>query len=518
MIRGKDFLRWGCVVYLYIAVTETNPGEENNGIGAVEEYSKAEEERVVTPTQSTTVQIVTAADDFDVPASSRWDRATKRTVIVLMIIVICALLWMSRAVLPIIIFAGIIAYLLSPIVDTLDRLRIPRSLSTIVLFFLLLIGFILLPVLLIPVLLNQLSSLANYNPQQITRDVIEWLGTTLDNLPDSIIVPILGLEFPIGNTMQELQTNFQQYLVIPTIAELLNYMQQVIGTTTSVVSSTAVFGISVVGGIVQFLFTFLVIFFTSLYLTKDAPKIRSYVQSLFPPSYQPEFGELLRRISRIWQAFFRGQIVLCLFIGTVTWISLELAGMPGALILGAVAGVLEIVPNLGPTLAMLPAVVVALIQGSEVLGPLGIDNVSFALITIAIYFIIQQLENNIIVPRIIGDSVNLHPIVVICGVVVGFNVGGLLGAFLAAPVVASLRVMGGYIHAKLLDYPPFEEQQYRPRPRLWSYRRSGQGEDARRLAMDDTPPSGEHDEVIDDDSSGPSSLDDQRTPTATVST
>ncbi len=466
------------------------------------------------------VMPVDTADELEVPASSRWDRATKRTVIVLMIIAICALLWLSRTVLPIIIFAGIVAYLLSPIVDMLDRLRIPRSLSTIGLFLLLLIGLILLPVLLIPVLLTQLSSLANYNPQQITRDVIDWLGNSLDNLPEMITVPIVGLEFPIGNTVQELQANFQQYLVIPTIAELLNYMQQVIGTTTTVVSSTAVIGISVVGGIVQFLFTFLVIFFMSLYLTKDAPKIRSYVQGLFPPSYQPEFGELLRRISRIWQAFFRGQILLCLIIGLVTWGALAVAGMPGALILGAVAGALEIIPNLGPTLAMLPAVIVALIQGSDVLGPMGIDNVSFAFITIGIYFLIQQLENNIVVPRVIGDSVNLHPIIVICGVVVGFNVAGILGAFLAAPVVASLRVIGSYIHAKLLDYPPFEDHLLSsPRARLWSYRRTVHGNELRRNQAERLPsPETEADEAPEKQTEPNSTLEENPTSTATAST
>ncbi len=426
----------------------------------------------------------------DVPASSRWDRATKRTVVVLLIIFGAVVLWLIQPVLPILIFAGIIAYLLSPIVDLLDRLRIPRSLSTIVLFMLLLVSFILLPVLLIPVLLNQLSSLGNYNPQQITRDVIVWLGNSIDDLPETLTIPIIGLEFPIGNSLQEIQSNFQEYLVIPTLGELLNYIQQVIGTTTTVVSSTAVIGISVVGGIVQFLFTFLVIFFMSLYLTKDAPQIRSYVQGLFPPSYQPEFGELLRRISRIWQSFFRGQILLCLIIGVTTWLSLELAGMPGALILGAVAGALEIIPNLGPTLAMIPAVIVALIQGSDVLGPLGIDKMSFALITVGIYFLIQQLENNIVVPRVIGDSVNLHPIVVICGVVIGFSVGGVLGAFLAAPVIASLRVVGGYIHAKLLDYPPFEGRINVPPPRPRTYRRTLKGEEIRQMFAQKTATTG----------------------------
>lgn len=432
---------------------------------------------VVPPLQTATVAATVAGEQ--VPASSRWDRATKRVVIVLLLIVALIILWLSTAVLPILIFAAIIAYLLNPIVDLGDRLRIPRSITTVVLFVLLLIGFILLPVLLIPVLLNQLTSLGNYNPQVITMNVIRWFSNSIDNLPEALVM--WGFEFPIGNTLQELQNNFQQYLVIPTIGELLTYMQQLIGTTTTVVSSTAVIGISVVGGIVQFFFTFLVIFFVSLYLTKDAPTIRSYVQGLFPPSYQPEFAELLRRISHIWQAFFRGQIILSLIIGTTTWLALEIAGMPGALILGILAGTLEIVPNLGPTLAMIPAVIVALIQGSDVLGPLGIDNVSFALITIAIYFIIQQLENNIIVPRVIGDSVNLHPVIVICGVVVGLNIGGILGAFLAAPVVASLRVIGGYIHAKLLDYPPFQGGGFpTANPRRRSYRRTVKGEELRR--------------------------------------
>ena len=421
---------------------------------------------------------VTPNADTDVPASSRWDRATKRTVIVLLVIGAGFVLWLSQPVLPIVITAGLVAYLLSPIVDTCERLRIPRSVSTTGLFLLLFLGFILLPVFLIPVLLDQLNRIGAFNPTVVSLNVLRWLNSTVDTWPD--VITFMGFHFSIAETVDEVRNNFQQYLVMPTVGELLSYMQQVIGTTTTVVSSTAVIGISVVGGIVQFLFTFLVTFFMSLYLTKDAPAIRNYAQSLLPASYQPEFGELLRRVGLIWQAFFRGQIILSLLIGTTTWLALEMAGMPGALILGILAGVLEVVPNLGPTMAMIPAIIVALIQGSDVLRPYGIDNVSFALITVAIYFIIQQLENNIVVPRVIGDSVHLHPVIVICGVVVGFSVGNILGAFLAAPTIASLRVVGGYIHAKLLEYPPFQDGRFpRKRPRL-TYRRVVTGEDLKR--------------------------------------
>lgn len=429
-----------------------------------------------------TTSVTTGAPsaDADVPASSRWDRATKRTVIVLLLIGAGFVLWLSQPVLPIVITAALVAYLLSPIVDTFERIRIPRSVSTVVLFLLLFLGFILLPVFLVPVLLVQLNRLGAFNPTVVSLNVLQWLNTTVDHLPD--VITVMGFHFSIAETLDQVRNNFQQYLVMPTVGELLSYMQQVIGTTTTVVSSTALIGMSVVGGIVQFFFTFLVTFFMSLYLTKDAPAIRNYAQSLLPASYQPEFGELLRRVGLIWQAFFRGQIILCLMIGVTTWLALEVAGMPGALILGILAGVLEIVPNLGPTLSMIPALIVALIQGSDVLRPYGIDNVSFALITIAIYFIIQQLENNIVVPRIIGDSVNLHPVIVISGVVVGFSVGNILGAFLAAPTIASLRVVGGYIHAKLLDYPPFQDGRFpRKKPRL-TYRRVVKGEDLKRNA------------------------------------
>jgi len=97
---------------------------------------------------------------------------------------------------------------------------------------------------------------------------------------------------------------------------------------------------------------------------------------------------------------------------SITTISLYLLGMPGALVLGIFAGAMEIIPNLGPALALIPALVVALIQGSEnpaLMEMSTMGNVGFALIVVGVYFVIQQVENSVIVPRVIGDSVNLHP-------------------------------------------------------------------------------------------------------------
>lgn len=418
-------------------------------------------------------EVITAASSA-VPvyeAGAQWDVATKRTVVVILLVVAVGIVWLSQPIIPMMIIASIVAYLINPIVDLFEYLRVPRGVSTILLFVLVMVGLILLPIILVPILINQLRVLSDFDVQGTAASFITWLSLRLNRLPDAI--QIFGYIVPLGHSLQELESNLQQMVVVPTLTDILNYIQQIIGTATTVVGSTAYLGISVVGGIVQFFITFVVTFFLSLYLTKDAPQIRTYVQDLFPRSYQSELIELLRHIGQIWQSFFRGQLILCSTVGIITWIALEIAGMPGALILGLVAGALEVIPSLGPSLAMIPAVIVALIQGSNVLNAYGINNFGFALITVAIYFIIQQMENNIIVPRVIGGSVNLHPLVVMCGVVIGFNIAGIWGTFLAAPVIASLRVMGSYIHAKLLDYPPFPDRnlaQNRPR-RQFSYRR-----------------------------------------------
>ncbi len=386
------------------------------------------------------------------PPASRWDQPTKRTVIVILLVAGVGLFWISRPVIPLLAISGIIAYILSPLVDLLERVRVPRAVSTILLFVLLLVLLVLTPILLAPVLVAQLASL-NFDVQSTAVRSLAWLGQAVYTLPAS--VDVLGFTIPLTGVTEQIEAGLSGFRFIPTIAEILNYIQQLISTATNLVSSTAAISISVVGGLVQVIITFLVIFFVSLYITKDAPSIRAYVEGLVPSSYQSEWVDLLRRIGHIWQSFLRGQLALSLVIFVVTWAVLTAIGMPGALLLALLAGLLEIVPNLGPTIAAVPAVLIALIQGSDVLAAYGVNNFSFALITMAAYFIINQLENSILVPRIIGGSVNLHPIVVICGVIIGFQTAGILGALFAAPVLATMRIVGAYIHAKLLDYTPF---------------------------------------------------------------
>jgi predicted PurR-regulated permease PerM len=175
--------------------------------------------------------------------------------------------------------------------------------------------------------------------------------------------------------------------------------------------------------------------------------------------YRTEVAYMFERLTVIWDSFFRGQITLMVIMGTAVWLGLTILGLPGAFALGIIAGLLEIIPNLGPFFAAIPAVIVALLQGSD---HFAINNFVFALIIIGFYVLIQFIENSILVPRIMGVSVKLHPVVVILGVLVGASVWGILGALLAAPVIATGREILRYLYYRVIGENPYPLKNHSP--------------------------------------------------------
>jgi predicted PurR-regulated permease PerM len=119
--------------------------------------------------------------------------------------------------------------------------------------------------------------------------------------------------------------------------------------------------------------------------------------------------------------------------------------------------VLNMIPTFGPILAAIPGVLAALLSGSTRWPEL--ENYWFALIVIGIYVLVVQLQANIIAPRVMGTAVNLRPAVILIGLMVGFQVGGLLGSLLAVPVIASIRDVGVYMWRKLIDADPWPDAE-----------------------------------------------------------
>jgi predicted PurR-regulated permease PerM len=290
--------------------------------------------------------------------------------------------------------------------------------------------------------------------------LIVILGLVLVAFVPSLIQQVMSINLEFQDIVEGISSFFEQpFSIFGFPIDLMDVYQEVSGALQSIISPlasrTASFLIGLASGFAWLIFVLIV----SFYLLKDLGKLGRSIYELVPADYRDEARRLGEEVNVIWSTFFRSQLVLCAVVGTLVGVTMRVVGVRNALILGIIAGVLEIIPNIGPTIAAIPAVLIAYFQGSTYLP---LSNGWFALLVIGLYVVIQQLENNILVPRIIGRSLNLHPLVVIIGAIAGASLAGVLGMFLAAPILASLRILGEYVHCKLLDLEPFGPSVCRP--------------------------------------------------------
>ncbi len=383
-------------------------------------------------------------------SSSRWDTQFKRGILVLILILFIFLLWLARRVLPLMIAAGLLSYILNPIVNLASGTHRPRGVVTFIVYLLLLAGLVLGTYAMVPIIDQQYQTVL-----RIGANFFDSLRGQENRIPDTIVLFDVPLDLSAVKSVVEPWFSGTSIEVLPTLQEILNNFDAAFasseGSASNVFRGTLDFGLGIINTGLSILLSSLFIFVVSLYLTKDAPLIREFVVGNFPSRYQSEWVSLIRCIGNLWHAFFWGQVILSVTVGILVYVMLSILGVQGALILALIAGALEIIPNLGPIIALVPAVLVGLTTGSTTFPEM--NHVVFGVVIIGAYFVMQQLENNTIVPRLIGRFVNIHPILVICGVTVGYLSNGVMGAFLAAPLMGSVRVLGTYVFAKLMDYP-----------------------------------------------------------------
>jgi len=172
------------------------------------------------------------------------------------------------------------------------------------------------------------------------------------------------------------------------------------------------------------------VFIVSFYLLFYYDSFKKFVASFFQKDRQEFILKVIDQVNEKLGAWLQGQIVLSLFIALMSWIALSILRIPFALPLALLAGMLEIVPTLGPTLSAIPAVVVALTVSPAT-----------ALTVAAVYFFIQFLEGHLLVPKIMQRAVGLNPVVIILGVMIGANLMGIAGALLAIPFISFIIVI-----------------------------------------------------------------------------
>ena len=309
----------------------------------------------------------------------------------LIIFLIIVFLYLIKEVIALIFISLVLASALDPWVDWFQKRKIPRGLAIVVIYLISLALISAAVILIVPPITKEVKQIASNFPVYYDK-----IFTSLDNFQ------LKGNPY----AQSELQKG-------------LNALSSNLPNALTNLFSTI---FSFFGGLVSF-FLILVITF---YFTVEEEGLKSFLKAICPSKYQPYLAQLIFRIQRKMGSWLRGQLVLSLIIFSMVFIGLSILGVPYALLLALIAGILEIIPFIGPTLAAIPGVFFAFLQ-SPLLG----------LLTLGLYLIIQQAENHLILPKVMSKSVGMNPLVVIVVMLVGAKLGGVVGALLAVPVATA---------------------------------------------------------------------------------
>lgn len=316
--------------------------------------------------------------------------------------------------------AALIAFLLHPLATLVQR-RLIRSWQLAVmtvfgLFLLLLSGGL---VALGPVLVGQ------------SQVVIAELQSVVALLQNSAELTLFGISIPIQTVS----------------AQLLE-------ATTAALSPEQAF--SVLRAVSTNFGWVLITLFCTFYFLLDGHTIRPKLVALAPAPLQNDFGRISLRITAIWRAYLRGQLLLMVIVGAATTLTLAALGIRSAFAVGILTGVLDLIPSLGPGIAALIAMVVAAIEGSAFID---VPNSIVVIAVVVIYSIIQTAENVWLRPRIMGERLNMHPAVVFVAIIASITLSGVLLALFIIPLISSLQVIMSYLRHRIYGTDPWDSAE-----------------------------------------------------------
>ncbi len=223
---------------------------------------------------------------------------------------------------------------------------------------------------------------------------------------------------------------------------------QIVGTATQVLTA-------LIGTFTSFFSTLFLGLFLSLLVLLELPAYQHSLLSAGSVSFQRDLRLIATKIMHVWQGFFRGQLLLAVIIGVITFLQLALMGVPGAVTISIIVAVISLIPTIGGIIALIPLGLVPLLQGSNSPFFAQMSNGTFALLVVVINLVISQFIWNVVAPKIMGDAVSLPLPVIIVGIIIGTALGGALGAFLIVPILGTVRVIVMYLMAKIMQRDPY---------------------------------------------------------------
>ncbi len=302
-----------------------------------------------------------------------------------------------------------ITYLLHPIVEYTYNRGVPRPLAILLIYLIFFGALGLIGYKGIPIIIDQLWELSDNFPRlsRIYSDWIKQIHSSTSGWPD-------GIHERVDQTFTEFE---------------------------GMLSNLLVKVISGLKGIINSFFIIIVIPFIVFYLLKDFDQVKKTMWYLTPRKWRQSGMLFLKDVDKSLGSYIRGQLTVCIIIGGLATISLWLVGMKYPLVLGIIIGITNIIPYFGPIIGAFPAVIIA--------ATISVKMVIFVLIII---FGLQFIEGNILSPLIVGKSLHIHPVLIILALLIGGEIGGVVGLILAVPIFAVLKVTITHISSHFINH------------------------------------------------------------------
>jgi len=316
----------------------------------------------------------------------------------LAILLLVYVMYLVRDVLFILFISLVLASAVDPWVDWLQTKKIPRSLGIVLIY----LGFF---------------SVVGFAIYSIAPPIAKEMGDFSNNLP--------MYQEKINKTFSAAKEFTIKHGIFKNLESGIGGLNASLQNTASSIISTI---INIFGGLVSFV----LVLFLTFYMTVEENAIKRLVWVLTPAKNQEYVLLLINRMQKKIGLWLRGQLILCLCIFVMAYPGLLILGVKYALVLALIAGITEAIPYIGPTLGAVPAIFLAFTQSPILALFVGI-----------FYYIIQMVENNILVPKIMEKAVGLNPIISIVAFLVGYNLGGIPGAILSIPVATAISVFIG---------------------------------------------------------------------------
>lgn len=336
--------------------------------------------------------------------------------------VIGALLWLLGPALTPFIVAALFAYLFNPLIERLEKRGIGRIWSVSLLFLVMTLALVGIVLVLIPFMENQVSNFLRQLPKWV-----EWAQT--------IAAPWIEEHFGVSLGSMDAQQ---------VIGLLQGHWQQAGGLATNLIAKVSKSGFTLVGWALNLV----IIPVAAFYLLRDWNLVVERMHALVPRSIEPVVVRLVRESDETLGGFLRGQLSVMIVLGVIYGVGLWAVGISVGPLIGMIAGLISFVPYLGAIVGVLMGVIAALVQYQDWYH---------VMLVLIVFAVGQTLEGYVLVPKLVGDKIGLHPVAVMFAILAGGELFGFIGVLAALPVAAVVMVLLRYAYERYTQSEMYQD-------------------------------------------------------------